>query len=376
MVAPPAMRILLAGLVCLAIGISLTEYLRRHPTKTDATETTPTDAADGTKKPKYPKAVAALLELDAAGTDEPTASPELAALLSAPEGEATAGFMPIAAGTFQARELRGGFGSALFALDASGKSGLVRASPGEAPKLLFSRDEPISALAVDGSTVFFAAGGLVGSTHARGAEPVAVRARFKSAVVTSIASAGDTVVVTLMPRGVDPLSTDAVGAVVSINSAGEVALIAQEQVRPRAAQTDGKNAYWVAGFPSGLWRGALDGAYTSQLADVAEEPIALDGDGVYFRAPLGTGPELRRVGRAGGNLQTLAQADVNQLVASSGLLRFTTSGAAPKLMEVTSGAQPSELMPLTGRAQGLALGGTTLFLLTATDDGRAVLLAK
>lgn len=371
------MRILIAGLVALAIGVGLTEYQRRHPAKTGATETSgATDAEPGAKKPKHPKAVAALLETEPGGTDAPTASPELAALLSTPAGDAVAGFKPIATGTVQARELRGGFGAALFVVDAAGKSGLVRASPGEAPRLLFSRDEPISALAVDGSTVFFAAGGLVGSTHARGAEPVAVRTRFKRALVTSIASAGETVVVTLMPQGVDPLSTDAVGAVASLDSAGEVTLIAQDQVRPRAAHTDGKDAYWVAGFPSGLWRGALDGAYSSQLADAAEEPIALDGDGVYFRAPLGTGPELRRVGRAGGNLQTLAQVDVSQLVASSGLVRFTTAGAQPRLLEVTAGAQPSELMPLTGRAQGLALGGTTLFLLTATDDGRAVLLAK
>lgn len=371
------MRILIAGLVALAIGVGLTEYQRRHPVKSDEAGTTgASDPAAGEKKPKYPKAVAALLELEPAGADAPTASPELAALLTVPEAPAVSGFTFIAGGAFQARELRGGFGAALFVIDAAGKSGLVRASPGEAPKLLFSRDEPIGAVAVDGSTVFFSAGGLVGSTHARGAEPVAVRARFKSAVVTSLASAGDTVVVTLMPKGVDPLSTDAVGAVASIDSAGEVTLIAQEQVRPRAAHTDGKDAFWVAGFPSGLWRGALDGAYSSQLSDAAEEPIALDRDSVYFRAPLGTGPELRRVGRAGGNLQTLAQADVNQLVASSGLLRFTTAGAAPRLMELTSGAEPTELLPLTGRAQGLALGGTTLFLLTATDDGRAVLLAK
>jgi hypothetical protein len=369
------MRFLIAGVACLALGISLTEYLRRHPSKADdtaTTETTPT----GKKRPKLPRAVAELLETEAAGTDAPAASAELGALLSVPERAPVAGFKPIAAGAFQARELRGGFGAALFVIDANGQSGLVRATPGEAPRLLFSRPEPIGALSVDGSTVFFSAGGLIGSTHARGAEPVTVRARFKRAVVTSLASAGDTVVATLMPKGLDPLSTDAVGAVVSIDSAGEVTLIAQDQVRPRAAHTDGKDAYWVSGVPSGLWRGALDGAYSSQLSDTAEEPVSLDGDGVYFRAAPGTGPELRRVGRAGGKLATLATADVNQLVASSGLVRFTTAGANPKLFEVTAGAEPTELMGLAGRAQGLALGGTTLFLLTATDDGRAELLAK
>jgi hypothetical protein len=370
------MRFLLAGLACLALGIGFTEYLRRHPAKGSSTTTEPETLPNGKKKPSYPKAVAALLETDAPGTDTPGASPELAALLSTPEGAAVSGFTPIAGGTFTARELKGGFGAALFVIDANGKSGLVRASQGEPPKLLFARNGPIGALAVDGSTVFFSEGGMVGSTHARGGEPVTVRARFKNAVVTSLASSGDLVVVTLMPKDVDPLSTDGIGAVAAISAEGEVTLIAQEQVRPRAAFTDGKDAFWIAGFPSGLWRGALDGAFSSQLSDKAEEPIALDGDGVFFRSPQGTGPELRRVGRAGGNMQTLATADVGFLVASSGLVRFATQGAGPKLMEVTVGAEPSQVLPITGSPRGLALGGTTLFLLTTGEDGKSVLLAK
>ena len=209
------MRFLLAGLACLALGIGLTEYMRRHPTKSDGSSTTtePETLASGKKKPSYPKAVASLLETDAPGTDTPTAAPELAALLTAPTGEPVAGFSGIAGGTFNARELKGGFGAALFVIDAGGKSGLVRASQGEAPRLLFARSAPIGALAVDGSTVFFSEGGMVATTHARGGEPVVVRARFKNAVVTSLASSGDLVVVTLMPKGTDPLSTDAVGAV-------------------------------------------------------------------------------------------------------------------------------------------------------------------
>lgn len=370
------MRSLLAGLLCLLVGIGFTEYKRRNPAKTDDKTTEPDVTPTGKKKPNYPKEVAALLETAPAGTDTPTATPELAALLSVPEGEAVSGFAPIAGGTFSARELRGGFGAALFVMDVNGKSGLVRASQGEQPKLIFARNAPIGALAVDGSTVFFSEGGLVGSTHARGGEPVTVRARFKNATVTSLASSGDLVVVTLMPTGVDPLSTDAVGAVAAISAEGDVTLIAQEQVRPRAALTDGKDAFWIAGFPSSLMRGALDGAFSSQLSDKAEEPIALDGDGVFFRSPQGTGPELRRVGRAGGNMQTLAAADLSYLVASSGLVRFVTGGAEPKLMEVTSGAQPTEVMSLAGRPRGLALGGTTLFVLTAPDESRSVLIAK
>lgn len=368
------MRFLIAGLACLAVGIASTEYSRRHPAQDESNPSSP--EAPTTKKKTYPKAVATLLETEPAGTDTPTASPELAALLSSPRGDAKSGFTAVAEGTFTARELRGGFGAAVFVIDAQGHSGLVRASPGEGPKLILSRKESIGALAVDGSTVFFSEGGLIASTHARGGEDVTVRARFKNAVVTSLATASDVVVATLMPKGGDPLSSDSVGAVVAISSDGEVTLIAQEQVRPRGAQTDGKGAFWIAGFPSSLWRGALDGAFTSQLADTAEEPIALDGDGVYFRAPLGSGAELRRVGRAGGKLQTTASADLNFLVVSSGLIRFTTAGANPKLMEVTPGAEPSEVMSLPASSRGLALGGTSLFLLVTQDQGTSTLFVK
>lgn len=371
------MRFLLAGLACLVVGIGLTEYMRRNPAKADGGVTTePELTQGGKKKPNYPEAVAKLLELDAPGTDTPTADAEVAAALSVPEAAPVAGFTPIAGGPFASRELRGGFGAALLVIDVNGKSGLMRASQGEPPKLLFARAGPIGALAVDGSTVFFSEGGLVGSTLARGGEPVLVRARFKNSVVTSLASSGDLVVVTLMPSGVDPLSTDAVGAVAAISAEGEVTLIAQEQVRPRAALTDGKDAFWVSGYPSVLMRGALDGAFSSQLSEKAEEPIALDGDAVFFRSPQGSGPELRRVGRAGGKMQTLATADVGFLVVSSGLVRFATKGAGPKLMEVTDGSEPTEVMAISGSPRGLALGGSTLFLLTVADDGRSLLLAK
>jgi hypothetical protein len=297
-------------------------------------------------------------------------------MLKVPSRPALGGFAATTEGTFTARELKGGFGAALFIIESDGQSGLVRAASGEPAKLLLSRKTPITALAVDGSTVFFAEGGLVASTVARGGEGLTVRARFTGAVVTSIAASGDTLIVTLMPKDVDPLSTDPVGAVAAISPSGEVTLIAQDQVRPRAAQTDGKDAYWLGGYPSGLWRGALDGAFSSQLSDKAEEPLALDGDGLYFRAPVGAGPELRRIGRAGGNLATLIAADVGFLAASSGLVRFATLGAGAGLLEMTSGAEATKLIDLPGSARGVALGGTTLFLLTQGDDGHSVLWAK
>jgi hypothetical protein len=366
------MRSLLAGLACLVIGIGITEYSRRHAAKADST---PADAA-GHEKAKLPKEVATLLELEPAGTEPNAASSELNAVLDTPHDAAVAGFTPVGSGAFNGHHLAGGFGAALFIIEAKGHSGLVRVEAGQAPKLLFERPGAMTALAVDGSTAFFAAGGLVASTLARGGESNQVRARFKNATVTSVAASGDTLVLTVLPKGLDPLSTDAVGAVVSLSSSGELSVIAQEQVRPRAAQTDGKDAYWIAGAPSGLWRGALDGAFSSQLNDTADEPLVLDGDSLFFRAPLGSGAELRRIGRAGGKLQTLITADVSQLASSSGLVRLATRGPGAGLLEMTTGSEPQKLMDLSTSARGLAVGGTTLFLMTQGDDGRTVVWAK
>jgi hypothetical protein len=367
------MRFLIAGLALLVLGIGVTEYNRRTGTgpAKPADKPAPVDA-----KPKLPKGVAALLETLPPGEDEAVPADAFAEKLVVPPQAAADGFKAVAGGIFGARELRGGFGAGLFVMDVGGASALVRAAISESPRVLLARRGRIDALAVDGSTVFFAEGGVVASTHARGDEPVTVRARFKSARVTSLATAGDVVVATLMPVTADPLSTDPVGAVVAISSEGEVTLVAAEQVRPRDVQTDGKGCFWVAGYPPGLWRGALDGAFSSQLSDRAEGPLALDGDGVVFRAVQGSGQELRRAARAGGKQDTLAAADVAWLVSSSGLVRYVAPGSPARLFEVTAGAEPTAVAALPGAPQGLALGGTTLFVLTAGDDGRAVLWAK
>jgi len=379
------MRFLIAGGVLLLLGLSLAEYTRRNPQKKDTVSATDGSGdstgdsagdAKGDPRKKWPKAMATLLELDAPGTDSPAApAAEFTALLGKPTDAALAGYAPLTGGPFSAHHLSGGFNSALFVMDAQGKSALVRVESGEAPKVLFVRDQPITALDVDGSTAFFASGGVVGATLARGGEPVTVRARFKNATVTSLAASGDTLVLTLMPKDADPKSTDAVGAVVSLTGSGELSLIASEVERPRAAQTDGKDAWWISSAGS-LWRGALDGSFSSMLTDEADEPLALEGDALFFNSPRGSGPELRRIGRAGGNLQTLIAADVGQLTVTSGLVRFTTRGAGAGLLELTSGAEATKVLALPASGRGLAVGGTTVFFVTQGDDGRSVVWAK
>ena len=363
------MRSLIAGLVCLIIGIGLTEYQRRHPTVSEAkTE----DGSPKKKTTRLSSEMEALIALDAPGTEGREVSAELQALLAAPGGPELHGFSEVTTGKFNARELHGGFGAALFIIDANGSSAVVRASAGDPATVIASRKGRIDALGVDGSTVFFSSNGALIQTFARGDEAPVVRARFKNATVTSIAAAGDTLIVTLVPKS-DP---DEEGAVVAVQSDGTLVVIAKKQQNPRGAQTDGKDAYWVAGESAGLWRGALDGAFSSQLTEPADVPLALDGDAVYYRAPMGTGTELRKVGRAGGKQATLITAEVGALAVSSGLIRIATTGAGAGLLELTSGTEASKVMDLPGSVRGLAIGGTQLFLLTQNDDGTTVLRSK
>ena len=94
------MRFLIAGLVCLALAIGLTEYTRRHPTTKEPVE----EAVGDPAKPKLPKAVAALLELAEAGTEPLEADAALAEVLQAPKASPLAGFAPVVEGDLPVSE--------------------------------------------------------------------------------------------------------------------------------------------------------------------------------------------------------------------------------------------------------------------------------
>jgi hypothetical protein len=102
----------------------------------------------------------------------------------------------------------------------------------------------------------------------------------------------------------------------------------------------------------------------------------LEGDALFYRAPLGTGVEVKRIGRAGGGLQSIITADVGQLAVSSGFIRVATQGAGAALLEVIAGSDATKVLDLPATARGLAIGGTTVFLLTQGDEGRSVVWAK
>jgi hypothetical protein len=361
------MRFLLAGAVLIALGVTLAEYTRRSARPV----TTSTGAAeDGTpKKQPLPPKLATLLQLGTPAPNEPVAPADAAlALLDTLKagGAPVGGFTPLLTGDFTVRQLCAGFGYAIAAVDLGDGSALLRVEPGTPAKVLATRERRITALTLDASTLFFAEGGHVYTVSARG-DGLGPRAVFPNATVTSLAASGDDLLLALTPPG--QADGAAEGAVVRLDAAGELTVLASDQARPRDLLTDGKEAFWLA---DGLWRAALDGAFASRIADGVLGPLALDGDALV----VGAKDEVRRLSRAGGRAQVLAPFAASALVTSSGLTRLATAEPAARLFDVTPGAEPALRTTLPGPVSALALGGTTLFAVSKDAAGATVLLAK
>ena len=200
---------------------------------------------------------------------------------------------------------------------------------------------------------------------------------FVRALVTSVAAHGSKVVVSLVPKDGDPFSADPNGAVAVVED-GEVKLIALEQIRPREVMFDGRDdAFFVAGYPSGLTRAALDGSFTARIAERADGPITLEPDGITWRSPQASSPELKRGARSGGAVKTVARVDVEWLAVQNGVARYTSAGIAPRLYEARAGDENTvELAPIKGLAKGLAWVGEKTWLLTADEEGVSTLQVK
>lgn len=362
------MRFLLAGAVLIVLGLSLTEYTRRSAQPASSTTT---EAAEDTtpKKKQLPPKLATLLELGTPDLAEPVAPADASlALLGTlkTDGAPIGGLTPLLTGDFTVRQLRAGFGYAIAAVDVGDGSALLRVEPGTPTKVIATRARRITALTLDASTLFFAEGGRVYTLSARG-DGLLPRAVLPNATVTSLAASGDDLLLAVTPPGQADTSTE--GAVVRLDAAGELTVLASDQARPRNLLTDGKEAFWLA---DGLWRAALDGAFASRIADGVQGPLVLDGDALV----VGAKDEVRRLSRAGGKAQVLAPFTAAALVTSSGLTRLATDEPAARLFDVTPGAEPTLSTTLTGPVSALALGGTTLFAVSKDAAGATVLLAK
>ncbi len=373
MVTHAVMRILVAGLVLIAIGIGLTEYDRRHAQA-------PLPEAAKSRKKKTPAAAAPAPGMAAmlkTVPPEPDAPGDLAAFsraLGALAADAKAdGFTTVLSGAYTVRELKGSSGFAVAVVGAGATSGLVKVTPGAGVAAIAARSSTVTALAIDGQTVWWAEGQRVFSAGADGV--VKAASQFVNASVAGLAAHEGVVIAALVPKDGDPFATDPSGALVKLESNGSATMVAPEQVRPHDLLLHKSDVFFVAGYPSALVRAALDGSFSAQIAERADGPLAFDGEGIVYRIPQGS-PELKRVAPAGGGEVSLAQGDVDWLAASGGVARYTTVGIGSRLYEVSAGQEPKEALALKGIARGLAVVGEHVVLAATTDEGATVIRVK
>lgn len=370
------MRFLVAGLALIVIGIGLTEYSRRHPSE----EKKPGEKSAKKVKnaPTAPPTMQALIETAAPAPD--AASPkdafDLQALLTS-SGGAVDGFTPVLRGAVKARELRATADGVVLVLEKGGSTALVAFPQSGTPAVLTVRSGNVSAVTFDpkDKLVVWAEGGLVKAVPVGGGE-VKTLVSFVRGLVTSLASSGSKVVLSLVPADGDPFSADPNGAV-AVADGGDVKLIALEQIRPREVMFDGKDdAFFVAGYPSGLTRAALDGSFTARIAERADGPLWLESDGITWRSPQASSPELKRGARSGGAVKTVARVDVEWLAVQGGVTRYTSAGIAPRLYEARADEEATELAAIKGLVKGLAWVGDKTWLLTADEEGVVTLQVK
>lgn len=366
------MRLLIAGLVLIALGIGLTEYARRaEPAVAGATKK---------KKQGQPQAVTAPTTKALIETVAPEAVAPLEldgfskAVVSLSSDTSADGLMTVLSGRFAVRALTSAETFAVAVIAVGEVTGLVRITPGAPVAALVARKNPITAVAVDGETVWWAEGSRVFALGPQGAmKPVT---QFAAASVVALAARGGTLVAALVPKEGDPFSTDASGAVVKLESTGTATLIGGELVRPHDVLLAGDDVFFVAGYPSALVRASLDGTFSAQIAERADGPLAFDGEGLVHRLPQAGAPELRRVARAGGQAVTLARGEIDWVAAFAGQTWYTSVGIGARLYQVAPGQEPHELLAFKGVATGLAVVGARVVLSTANDDGTAFIRVR
>lgn len=361
------MRTLIAGLLLVLLGIAGAEYLRRHPETAEAKKAEPDSPGQAAALKAAPTVTQLTTSDETAGAPNVDSKPIDDLLASTAVLKAADGSTSVLSGHFKMRELHTGPDFGVVVLEKDKSFALVRVSKAAPAKVLATRSEPIAAVAVDGDSVVWGEAGFVLSTPANGGA-IKTLAHFSAGTVLGVAAFKGTVLVALNPRDADPFSTDAVGAIVRVG-AGAPVVVAKEQVRPHDLLVDGSEGFWVAGYPAWLNRGSLDGSFSAKIAERADGPLAFDGDLLVHRYPQSTGPEVRRMARAGGSVQTLARADVDWLTAGGGSVAYTTSGLGPRLYEVKAGGEPVERVAFKGVAKGLAKNADGLWLMVTDDEG-------
>ena len=197
------MRFLVVGLVLIGIGIGLTEYARRHPGPSATAATAPGAKKKGQTAAATAPTMKALMETVKAEADAPGDRAAFeAALQKLASAEKSNAFSTLLAGQFTVRELVSGEAFAVAVAGAGTHLGLIRFSAREPVTVVAARTAPVTAVAIDGSTVVWAEGSRVYSA-AQGRE-VAVLVQLANASVASLAASDGAIYAALVPKEGDP----------------------------------------------------------------------------------------------------------------------------------------------------------------------------
>jgi hypothetical protein len=355
------MRLLIVGAALLVLSISLTEYVTRTRVPKEASvDTSAKQKGQPPKAPKIDDATAALLATSA-DTEVPRQNPAIDVAPGLAGTDGPNGFKAVLTTTAALRNLSGGFGWAVFLADIGSQTALVRVADGEKPHTIALWPEHISSLVVDGSSLFFSTTDTIYSRPARGNEAVSVRVRFSSATIAAFAVAGDSVVVALKAK-----NGGGTCVVARVDGAGVTTVLESAADAVDVLLADGKEAFWLS--HGDLFHAALDGAFSARLAEHLIGPLLLDGKNLVANTREG----LMRFEREGGAGERLSAAQSLVVSSSSGLLRYAQDKT---LFELDATNAPIVKAAFAAPISGIALGGTSLFVLT-TLEGTSQLYVK
>jgi hypothetical protein len=367
------------GLVLIVLGIGLSEWSRRHPGDKPAPTAAPKPKPAAELTPEELTATESLADLGADTEGLRNADAELEAQaksVALPEQVATPGARAVLGGSLFARNALA-HGNAVFLVIEEGKQGtkqtVVRFTSTDLPKALAVHRPGITALAADAARLFWAEGGSIFSTDSSLGGTAKGLTRFPSARVTSLAAKGSALVATLVPKDVDPFSSDPVGAVVSISVAdGKVALLAAKQSRPSEASTDGAHAAWIAGYPADLLTADLRTRETRTLAARADGPLQFQDGQIVFRHPAIGAPELQAIGPGDDGAKTIARGEIDRVSRVGDDVWYSIAGSLSTVNLKSDSAR--EVAKLPGAVLELAATDDALYALIRQEQGGHLLL--
>ncbi len=366
---------IVAGLVCIVLGVLGSEWARRNPPEKPA----PVEA-----KPEAPLTPEELTSTERlpdlkADTDGIAASnTELATRAGAttlPDDYEVPDAKPVIQAAFTLRNAAA-HGNAAYAVLEEGKQGahqtLVRVSADGPPKALAVHRPQVGALTLHAARLYWAEGGSVFHLDANVGGVAKGVVRFPRARVTSLGVHGDVLIATLVPRDHDPFSSDPVGAVVSVAlKDGTVKLLAKEQIRPAEAGTDGTRAVWIAGYPSDLWMAELASAEAKQLTTRADGPVTLQDGFITYRHPVIGAPELIRL-QVGAGQKVLATGEIDRVATSWGDVWYSVAGTIHSVDKFGENARVVAKLPRP--VLELAVSDDAVYAVTRLDAGGHLLV--